>query len=212
MLWLFILIPLFGAFADEAPSSLREIIGKYGNTDKDTLHSYVESYESLLYLFQDRPCSLLEIGVNHGGSAIMWYEYLPESKLFLLDTRNAISPHIAAAMNLDRVQLYIGDAYTDGMVSRMYHDCPNGFDIIIDDGPHTLASQIYVLTSYLPLLNPGGILVIEDIQDISHVEILRQYVADEVDVIDLRAVKGRYDDILFVVKKKMNLIPALKLL
>lgn len=193
-----------GAFSEEITPSFRDTIEKYGHTDKDNLHSYLEPYERLLSPFVDKPCNLLEIGVNYGGSAIMWYEHLPQSKLFLLDIRDIMQPHITSAMDPNRWRLYVSDAYNPEIAAMMQQECPTGFDIIVDDGPHSLESQIFVLNFYLPLLNHGGILVIEDIQEIIGAEVLKTLVTSseyQIEIIDLRHVKGRWDDILFVVKK-----------
>ncbi len=188
-----------------SPDVLRETIRKFGCTDKNSDHSYVESYERLLNPFRNKACNLLEIGVNFGGSAIMWYHYLPQSRLFLIDNRNVMKTHITSAMKNSRWHLYVEDAYTPGAVMMMHSECPSGFDIIIDDGPHSLGTQKFVITSYLSLLNRGGVLIIEDIQDIYFVENLEKCVPNssefQVEIIDLRAIKNRYDDILFVVKR-----------
>ena len=209
MQWLYILLSIFlfhhNAFSGETASNFRETIKKYGYTDKDSDHSYIESYEELLRPFTDKPCNLLELGVNFGGSAIMWYEYLPQSTLFLLDNRNVMMPHITSAMDPERWHLYVDDAYTPEVVALMEQECPNGFDIIIDDGPHNFESQRFVVTSYLPLLNKGGVLIIEDIQHFDIVDILQEYVPDssefQIEIIDLREIKDRYDDVLFVIKR-----------
>ena len=79
----------------------------------------------------------------------------------------------------------------------------NGIDFAIDDGPHSLASQQRFLELYLPLLNDGGIAVIEDIQDYSWFDSLIPLVSEDYtyEIIDLRGVKGRYDDLMLVVYK-----------
>ncbi len=210
MRWIYALLSLhlytFGAFANDTGSIFRETIARYGHTDKDSDHSYVESYERLLAPFKDKPCKLLEIGVNFGGSAIMWHNYLRKSKLVLLDNRNVLMPHIKAAMNPNRWRLHVGNAYSPKIVAKMKKAHPNGFDIIIDDGPHSTESQQFVLTYYLPLLKNGGVLIIEDIPDIADLEFLQNSIPEssqfQIEIVDLRHVKGRYDDILFVVKRK----------
>lgn len=79
------------------------------------------------------------------------------------------------------------------------------FDIIIDDGPHSLESQIFFLENYLDKVKPNGLLIIEDIQNISDTKILYEKTPSNfqsnISIIDLRASKNRYDDILFVIKK-----------
>ena len=136
----------------------------------------------------------------------MWYEYLLESNLYLLDRDDQHLLHkITSAMDPSRWNLTIADAYTLDTVAMMQQKCPAGFDIIIDDGPHTLESQQFVIASYLPLLNSGGVLVIEDIENFSYVEILKRCVPAssefEIEVIDLRRIKNQSDDVLFIIKR-----------
>lgn len=82
------------------------------------------------------------------------------------------------------------------------------FDIMIDDGPHTLESMIYFITMYSPLMKEDGILVVEDVQQIAWIDILKACTPDAlkpyIEVQDRRGVKGRYDDILFIINKSRN--------
>ena len=195
-----------GSSSDIAPSqTLRTIIARYGHTDKDTWHSYVDSYEKLLEPFKNKACNVLEIGVFEGGSAILWHEYLPQSQLVLVDIQNRIAPKIQIAMDPKRWNLHIRDAYREDTVAELQKKWPEGFDVIIDDGPHSLDSQIFVIESYLKLLKKGGVLVIEDIALIDHISVLSAKIPAEqqlqVEIIDLRRLKNREDDVLFIVKK-----------
>jgi hypothetical protein len=69
-----------------------------------------------------------------------------------------------------------------------------------------LQSQKDFLRLYLPLLNKGGVAVIEDVQDVQWFAALEaevqkaegEFVSEQV---DLRSIKGRYDDLVFVVKR-----------
>jgi hypothetical protein len=83
-----------------------------------------------------------------------------------------------------------------------------GFDVIIDDGPHTLESQLFAVKHFLPLLNEGGVFAIEDIQDISHINLLTDAVPDDlkanVFTYDVRDTKGRYDDVIFTVSRTIK--------
>jgi hypothetical protein len=85
---------------------------------------------------------------------------------------------------------------------------PDGFDIIIDDGPHTLESQIYAVKNYLYLLKPGGILFIEDVYKMEWFQSLilsiPEELKDNLEVIeyDLRGYKNRPDDLLLLIRRK----------
>jgi cephalosporin hydroxylase len=198
--------------------TLREIIAHYdinghekdGGTDKDTFHSYIELYERLLAPFVDKAITLVEIGIQYGGSMLLWQDYLPKAQFVFVDNVNSIHPKILDHVDSDRTSILFQDAYNDIGVEDVDHlaksGASGGIDFIIDDGPHTLQSQIDFLRLYLPLLNEGGIALIEDVQDVqwfasleAEVEKLGSEFAFE--RVDLRGVKGRYDDLVFVVQK-----------
>jgi hypothetical protein len=58
---------------------------KLGGTDKNTSHSYLETYEKLLKPYKEKDGSLLEIGVQYGGSILLWKEYLKNFRIFGVD-------------------------------------------------------------------------------------------------------------------------------
>ena len=198
--------------------TLREIIAKYdinghekdGGTDKDTFHSYIELYEQLLAPFVDKAITLVEIGIQYGGSMLLWQDYLPEAVFIFVDNVNSIHPKILDHLDRDRLCILFQDAYNDIGAEEVNNiaemGASGGIDFIIDDGPHTLQSQIDFLRLYLPLLNKGGIALIEDVQDVQWFASLEAE-AEKADSeftferVDLRHVKGRYDDLVFVVKR-----------
>jgi hypothetical protein len=198
--------------------NLREIIAFYdinghekdGGTDKDTFHSYIELYERLLTPFIDKAITLVEIGIQCGGSMLLWQDYLPKAEFIFVDNVNCIAPKILEHVDPDRASILFQDAYDEiGVddVDYLAKSGPSGgIDFIIDDGPHTLQSQEDFLRLYLPLLNKGGVAVIEDVQDVqwfAALEAEAQKAEGEFDSeqVDLRSIKGRYDDLVFVVTR-----------
>jgi len=79
--------------------------------------------------------------------------------------------------------------------------------MVLDDGPHTLASMLLLIALYLPLLADDGILIIEDVQDYAWFESLKAAVPADmqsaIQTYDRRAIKQRYDDLVFVVDKAL---------
>ena len=77
--------------------------------------------------------------------------------------------------------------------------------MVLDDGPHTLDSMIQFVQKYSPLLVDDGILIVEDVQDMSWLSSIKavtpSHLRNCVSTYDLRANKGRYDDIVFVIDK-----------
>ena len=66
-------------------------LGGWG-TDKDSQHSYCDYYESVLKPFINKEINVLELGVYYGCSSILWHDYLPKSKLVMLDIEDNINP------------------------------------------------------------------------------------------------------------------------
>lgn len=188
---------------------------KDGGTDKGTIHSYIDAYEKYLSPFIDKECSLLEIGVWHGGSSLLWHDFLPKAKICGIDINYLVHEKVQNKLT-DRYRFYEMNAYTEATVGTIENNYPDGFDIIIEDGIHTEESNKFSIEHYLPMLRSGGIMIIEDVPANTPIEIPFEYspiqgviermielVPKEyvVTVIDLTQINGRYDDILFVIKK-----------
>ena len=166
-------------------------VNENGGTDKGTDHSYTGMYAEIFADYFDKPVSILEIGVYHGGSLALWSHAFSRAKITGCDIANQIKE--GAQMYFDNVNIIVGDAYAPKTVEGT-------FDIIIDDGPHTFQSFVACLDLYLPRLNDGGILVIEDIQSMTQAHHLAEYCKNS-EIVDNRAHKGRYDDICLIVRK-----------
>jgi len=186
--------------------TLIEILQKYphwdspeGGTDKNNIHDYINGfYEEAFAPYQDRELKLLEIGVREGASLALWREYFPNGKIYGVDvcSQDDLSPEFR---RMTRVEFISYDAYSP----EVYEKLPD-FDIIIDDGPHTLDSMIKFIEHYLPKLLPGGLLIIEDVQDPAWFTALANELPESLwgsyECVDLRSRKGRYDDLMFVVR------------
>ena len=171
-------------------------------TDKNTRHSYLPLYESLLEPIKETAANILEVGVHTGGSIKLWYDYFPKAMIYGCDIQDIVS--IPELKTNNRVLLNLHEtAYTKEYIQKNFAN--KKFDFLLDDGPHTLASQIEFVELYSSLLAENGILIVEDVQHISWLgelcnktpEHLKQYIK----TYDLRQNKGRYDDIVFTIDK-----------
>jgi len=174
-------------------------------SDKNTRHSYLELYENLL---QDKKISaknVLEIGIDRGGSIKMWDDYFDNAIIYGVDIMKDKDVW-NELRNKDSIKLYtLSDAYSVYFINKNFNNIK--FDFILDDGPHTLESMILCLQLYLPLLTYDGILIIEDVQEIEWFDTLKEYVPNNlkscIKTHDLRSNKDRYDDLVFVVDKRL---------
>lgn len=176
-------------------------------TDKISRHSYESVYGKYLARYVNRKGNLLEIGVCRGGSSVLWQELLPKFNLCIVDNEDNLNPKNSARLDPAKVNYIITDAYTEEFRNSVKEAYPDGFDFITDDGPHTLESQIKCVELYVSLLTKDGVMIIEDI-DPNNVEAMKNYLNSYLpkgyayEMIDLRHIKNRFDDIVVVIGKK----------
>lgn len=167
-------------------------------TDKNTYHCYVSNfYEKEFEKYKDKPISLLEIGISVGGSLYLWGKYFTKGTILGIDNTHVIRD---IWKELPNVSYLIKDAYTQSVADSLQN-----FDIIIDDGPHSLESQIEAIKLYLPKLNDDGIFIIEDVNNVGYFEILKENTPkefhDRIEMINLSSVNNTSNDLLFVIRK-----------
>lgn len=106
--------------------------------------------------------------------------------------------------NKKRIVLKLNEnAYTEEYIQKNFENIK--FDFLLDDGPYTLESQKKFIELYSPLLSDNGILIIEDIQNIKWLEILKNKTPENlkqyIKTYYLRKNKKRNDDIIFTIDK-----------
>jgi Methyltransferase domain len=124
---------------------------------------YFEIYHRHFAKFRGQPVTVLEIGVESGGSLEMWKEYFaPDCHIHGLDVNPACKEY-----EDDRVTIHIGDqadpAFWRGFVERVPE-----LDVIVDDGGHETPQQVVALEALLPHVRPNGVYLCEDAHDIDN--------------------------------------------
>lgn len=127
-------------------------------TDKQYPHSYLDEFYSRKLVGRRSLERILEIGIANGASLALWAYALPNCKVIGVDIQKINSPH-PELLKISNVDTLVADAYSDSFLSILNEK----FDLIIDDGPHTLSSQVRAVQLYSRRLNPNGMLVVEDI-------------------------------------------------
>lgn len=118
---------------------------------------YFPIYTRHLTPYVGREVSVLEIGVYRGGSMRMWSHFFgPRARLVGVD----IDP-VAMISAGDRYSVVIADQ-ADPEAMRKLAERHGPFDVIIDDGGHTMLQQITSVETLFPMLNDGGIYLVED--------------------------------------------------
>ena len=187
--------------------SLPDIVDN-SRTDKNTDHSYLELYQSLLVSKKTSATNILEIGIYNGGSIKLWYDFFTNATIYALDIMQLDNVWNELKDN-NRIKLHTSiDAYNLENFNAIFSK-EIKFDMVLDDGPHSLESMMQFIRLYSTLLKDDGILIIEDVQDWDWIELLKNEVPTElkpfVQVYDLRPIKNRYDDIVFTINKSKSI-------
>lgn len=124
----------------------------------DKWYPYFSAYEKHAKKFRGKECKFLEIGVQLGGSLEMWKKYLGDkSQIYGVDIdKNILDLNFKFDANLE-----VGDQENPEFWKE-YTSKHGMFDIIVDDGGHTMAQQQNSLLSLFKKLKYGGIYIIED--------------------------------------------------
>jgi len=144
-------------------------------TDKGSFHDYLEAYYTKEFANPDRVRSVLEIGVQNGGSLILWHEWFTNAKIVGIDVMDSyLNNYEEASLGREfpRIEIIIADGYDKSVVDA-HKD--NSYDYIIDDGPHSIESMKIAIELWMPKVKRGGKLIIEDIQNIEWFEELASH-------------------------------------
>ena len=125
----------------------------------DKWESYLSYYDLLFGPLKNDPVSMLEIGVQNGGSLETWAEYFKKGERFI---GCDIDPKCGALQYDDpRISIVIGDANAANTFHAI-RAIKQSFDIVIDDGSHVSTDVINGFINYFPMVKPGGLYVVED--------------------------------------------------
>jgi lipopolysaccharide biosynthesis protein len=126
----------------------------------DKWEQYLGIYDSELTPIINRgtPISLLEIGVQNGGSLQIWEKYLPSgSEIVGID----VDPKCARLELAPSITVAIADATREeDLGAALGH---RTFDVIVDDGSHRCSDVIQAFHLLFERLRQGGKYFIEDI-------------------------------------------------
>lgn len=136
--------------------TLDALAERYGTDKGPSDHNYTPLYEKYLGRHRDEPLTLLEMGVWQGASLRMWREYFPNATIVGIDNKDR-NIHILG------VEMLFSDQDNPHLVKAM-SDLDPPPSVIIDDASHVSSKTIRTFQNLFPILQPGGIYVIEDLQ------------------------------------------------
>ena len=174
-------------------------------TDKNTVHSYLDLYQNLLIGKKETAKNVLEIGIYYGGSIKLWSDFFTNATVYGLDIMH-INNVWEGIKNKENIILHTSsDAYNETFFIDNFLNKNIKCDFMLDDGPHSLESMKQFIRLYSQIMTDDGILIIEDVQSIDWINVLKDEVPSHlkqfIRIYDLRPNKNRYDDIVFTIDK-----------
>ncbi len=119
---------------------------------------YFKNYEEVLFKFAGKDITMIEIGVQDGGSLKIWQKFFgPKSKIIGID----LNPKCKKFED-ENIKIYIGSQSNKVFWNKIFNEIGK-VDLIIDDGGHTNHQQIITAINCIPNIKNGGMLITEDV-------------------------------------------------
>jgi len=136
--------------------SLTELATKY-RTDKGRGHYYTEVYEYFFYPMKRKARKICEIGVATGASMKMFRDYFSGAVVYGIDIEDA------SQLDSRTIKTFIADQSNRGQLKGFIETYGSDFDLILDDGGHSMEQQQVSFGYLFRHLRPGGYYIIEDV-------------------------------------------------
>lgn len=133
-------------------------IGLDCGTDKATYHNYCNLYEAHLSHLRFEPIKLLEIGVFKHQSIMMWRKYFPKAEIHAIDIVDYSNGEKIPNVHYHKINVE-DTSLLSGFINK-HHD----WDVIVDDGGHTMFQQQNAFKNLFGAMKSPGIFIIEDLQ------------------------------------------------
>jgi len=109
------------------------------------------------FLEKDEPVTMLEIGVQNGGSLEIWKKYFPQgSVIHGID----IDEKCLQLKFSEGIFFHLGNAADHSFMEKTFSETQ--FDVIIDDGSHICKEVIQTFEYLFPKMKNGGCYIVED--------------------------------------------------
>jgi len=119
---------------------------------------YFDIYHHHFQAFRNRPVTIVEFGISHGGSLQMWKHYFGEqARIIGVD----INPKCATLAE-PQIEVVIGDQENREFL-RSLAASVGEVDVLIEDGGHTMNQQIATFEELWPIVVDGGVFLMEDL-------------------------------------------------
>lgn len=124
---------------------------------------YFAIYKRHLYHFRNTSVRVAEVGVNDGGSLLMWRAFFgDDATLFGIDLNNRTLGYARRREYGHPTEIVIEDQRAPGAWERICERL-GPLDVVLDDASHDPRAQVATVTGAWSCLRPGGVIVVEDV-------------------------------------------------
>lgn len=142
----------------EAPLTFDKLAAKHAGRPFSKWTHYGPIYDRHFAKFRGKAPRVLEIGVCDGGSLEIWHQFFgPGTKIVGVD----VDPRCKAFED-ENTKIVIGDQGDRNFIRRLWQT-EEPFDVIIDDGGHTMVQQITTFDGLYESLRVWGVYLVEDV-------------------------------------------------
>lgn len=121
-------------------------------------HNYTQVYAPYLSPLRDKPIKFLEIGIYKGASVQLWERYFNSADLHFIDISLDLVEYSSP-----RSHYHVVDQESARDLEQFIQKTGGEFDVIIDDGGHTMRQQITSFCTLFPHVKSGGLYIVEDL-------------------------------------------------
>lgn len=139
---------------------LAQLYAQHHGKVTDKWASYLSLYEREFERRRDSVKSLLEVGVQNGGSLEIWGSYFSQAELIVGCDINPKCGELA--YDDPRIRVVVGDA-TQPETKAKILEIASQFDVVIEDGSHIPREVIATFLQLWPHVKPGGVFIAEDL-------------------------------------------------
>lgn len=119
---------------------------------------YFDIYDRHFSPYRNKPVTIVEFGVYHGGSLQMWKHYFGKNaRIIGID----INPE-CKKLEEKQVEIYIGDQENRDFLRKLRKQI-GPIDVLIEDGGHSMGQQIATFEEMFPAIKDGGVYLVEDL-------------------------------------------------
>lgn len=177
-------------------------------SEKGKTHDYIRQWYCPEFTpRREEALTIVELGVFRGDGVRLFKDWFHNARVVGIDPlidgsfKAGVPQSTQAELLVHKdIEFIFKDAY-DMEVVNMFED--ESIDYLIDDGPHTIESQLWCIEHYFPKIKKGGTILIEDVQDIGrdrkefHEIAARLKVNAEIK----ENVGGKFDSVLVIIRK-----------